>query len=110
MAKKLNQIDHRVLTELARHIGVERGIHVSDLAGELGVRRRLIRASISRLRTDGIAICATPREGYYLAATEEDLARSCAFLRSRAMHSLRLESRLLKIPLPDLIGQLKLPT
>lgn len=107
---EINHIDHRVLAELAGHIGAGRGIHVIDLARDLGVRRRLIRASVSRLRNDGIAVCATPREGYYLAATEEELARSCEFLRARALHSLTLESRLRKIPLPDLIGQLKLPT
>ncbi|MCZ7655553.1 MAG: hypothetical protein M5R42_16810 [Rhodocyclaceae bacterium] len=52
----------------------------------------------------------TPRDGYYIAASGEELEATCQFLRSRAMHSLVLESRLRNVPLPDLIGQMKLPT
>ena len=42
--------------------------------------------------------------------TAEELESCCAFLRARAMHSLMIEARLRRLPLPDLLGQLKLPT
>lgn len=58
----------------------------------------------------GHAICGTPTDGYYIAATAEELNATCEFLHNRAMHSLTLESKLRKIPLSDLIGQLHLPT
>jgi len=65
---------------------------------------------VSDLRDEGLAVCGTPRHGYYIAATPEELEETCAFIRKRAMHSLCLESRLRKIPLPDLLGQLHVPT
>jgi hypothetical protein len=71
---------------------------------------RGLRTMISELREDGHAICGTPRDGYYIAATPQELQETCEFLRERAMHSLHLESRLRKIPLADLLGQLHVPT
>ena len=71
---------------------------------------RQIRTYISDLRDTGMAICGTPKHGYYIAANAEELEETCAFLHNRAIHSLMLESRLRKIPLSDLLGQLHLPT
>jgi hypothetical protein len=59
---------------------------------------------------EGHAICGTPSHGYYIAADAAELEETCEFLRSRALHSLNLESKLRKIPLPDLLGQLHVPT
>lgn len=107
----------QVLTVLSRHIGEARGIHITALVRELKgdllpdpVAERRARAIISELREEGVAVCGHPATGYYVAATAEELERSCQFLRSRAMHSLQIESRLRRIPLVDLLGQLKLPT
>ena len=80
------------------------------LAALLCVTERQLRALISEAREQGVAICATPETGYYIATEPDEIERCCAFLRSRAMHSLRLEAQLRRIPLPDLIGQLHLPT
>lgn len=104
--------NHRaiVLTVLSRHIGSGNGISMRQLEQQLDMPPRMIRQHISDLRDDGYAICGMPAEGYYIAATPEELQHTCAFLRSRAMHSLTLESRLRKIPLADLLGQLHLPT
>lgn len=99
-----------VLTILSRHIGSGNGIGMSELEQQLDMLPRQIRLCISDLRDDGHAICGTPAEGYYIAETAAELQHTCAFLRSRAMHSLVLESKLRKIPLADLIGQLHLPT
>ena len=44
-----------------------------------------------------------------MAENDKELEEYCIkFLRDRAMHSLRLISRLTKIALPDLLGQMKL--
>lgn len=100
----------RLLTALARHIGKANGITGESLARELDLPQRTLRQIISLLRDDGVAVCGRPESGYYIAATAEELEATCRFLRARAMHSLVLESRLRHIPLPDLIGQLKLDT
>ena len=99
-----------VLTVLSRHIGKGNGISMRVLEQQLDMLPRAIRTHISDLREEGQAICGTPRDGYYIAATPEELTQTCEFLRERAMHSLRLESRLRRIPLPDLLGQLHVPT
>lgn len=99
---------HDLLAYLARHVGEANGATCSQIAGNLHTDERRVRALISALREDGIAVCGHPATGYYIARTPEELERTCAFLRSRAMHSLVLESRLRQIPLPELLGQLHL--
>lgn len=101
---------HRVLTVLQGHIGAERGISAAQLAAQLDVEPRNVRSLVTELRMDGIAICGHPKTGYYIAATADELEYTCRFLRSRAMHSLTLESALRKVPLVELMGQLKLRT
>ena len=44
------------------------------------------------------------------ATPPDEIRRCCAFLHRRAMHSLRLEAQMRRIPLPDLLGQLHLNT
>lgn len=104
--------DHKsqVLKVLQRHIGRGNGISVKQLEQQTELLPRAIRSYISDLREDGIAICGTPKDGYYIAATPEELEDTCAFLHNRALHSLTLESKLRRIPLTDLLGQLHLPT
>lgn len=98
----------QVLNALARHQGREAGISAQALAAELGVPPRILRKAISALREEGVAICGQPHTGYYMAATPEELQASCAFLEHRALHSLRLLSRMKKVSLPELLGQLRL--
>jgi biotin operon repressor len=94
----------------ATHMGAANGISGEALARRLGTDTRTLRSVISEARTEGVAIASTPETGYYIAQTPDELARCCAFLRSRAMHSLSVESRLRGIPMPELLGQLHLPT
>lgn len=99
----------QLLNMLAQHQGRARGIGAQALATRLGVSERRLRTLISRCREEeGAAICGHPTTGYYLAVTPEELAQSCAFLEHRALHSLRLLSRMRKVSMPELIGQLKL--
>lgn len=100
----------QALSLLAHHIGKGNGIGVKQLAQQLGIVERRARKIISDLRQEGHAVCGTPADGYYIAATADELERTCAFLHRRALHSLTLEARLKKIPLADLLGQLHLPT
>jgi hypothetical protein len=105
-----NNQSSAVLTVLSRHIGSGNGIAMKQLQMQLDMVPRHLRKLVSELRGEGHAICGTPGEGYFIAATAEELQHTCEFLRSRAMHSLSLESKLRKIPLSDLLGQLHLPT
>lgn len=98
-----------LLAILAAHNGRAQAIRVRDLAARLNLPERAVRRLVSEAREAGHAICAHPRDGYFLAATADELNETCAFLRSRAMHSLVIESRLRKVPLPELLGQMQLP-
>lgn len=100
----------QLLSALSSHIGKGRGITALHLAGRIDTPARNVRHLVTELRTDGIAVCGTPRDGYYIAETAEELEETCQFLRGRAMCSLALEATLRKVPLVDLLGQLKLPT
>lgn len=100
----------KLLSLLTHHIGKGNGIGVKQLAVLLDTQERAIRSLVSELRAEGHAICGTPQDGYYIAANAEELEQTCEFLRHRALHSLNLEAKLRRIPLPDLIGQLHLPT
>jgi hypothetical protein len=93
---------------LALRIGARNGITAERLAVMLVVTPRTLRTLISDLRNEGMAICGHPTTGYYIAETAEELQTTCDFLRSRALRSLYLESRLRKVPLAQLIGQLQL--
>ncbi|MCW5666499.1 MAG: HTH domain-containing protein [Piscinibacter sp.] len=100
-----------LLTVLSReHSGRKHGVHAPELAAKVGVPERTLRRLITELREEGEAIVATPETGYYMAATPDDIRICCGFLRSRAMRSLANEARLRRIPLPELLGQLHLPT
>ncbi|MCC7484581.1 MAG: hypothetical protein IT529_06285 [Burkholderiales bacterium] len=106
-----------VLATLSRHIGEANGISVEALVRQFEwdpehypARARQVRKLVSELREEGVAICAHPSTGYFIAATPAELETCCQFLRARAMHSLVLEARLRKIPLPELLGQMRLPT
>lgn len=101
---------HQLLGLLSDRPGKRNGIGVRDLAYHLRTTERHVRSLVTALREDGVAVCGHPSTGYYIAETPEELEECCQFLRSRALHSLGLEARLRKIPLPDLLGQLHLRT
>jgi transposase len=101
---------HHLLHTLTDHIGRARGINAQRLAGRLDIPVRMVRHLVTEAREDGNAVCGTPRDGYYIAANAEELDETIEFLKQRAICSLTLASRLSKIPLVDLLGQLKLPT
>ena len=97
-----------LLNALSRHQGRATGISAAHLALQLDVPPRRLRKLISEAREDGIAICGKPASGYFMPTTPEELHETCAFLEHRAMHSLRKLSRMKKVALPVLMGQLLL--
>lgn len=107
----------QVLTELSHHIGKDNGIHVRDLVaritGQLLVSEQLerkVRQVVTDLRMEGHHVCAHPASGYFMAASADELNETCEFLYERAMTGLTQVSRMKQISLPDLRGQLHLPT
>lgn len=98
-----------LLNLMSRHLGAENGISARYLAATLGVTPRELRHLISLCRyEEGTAICGHPSTGYYIATTAAELNACCAFLEARALHSLNLLSRMRKMSMPELLGQLKL--
>lgn len=97
----------QLLNVLSSHRGALAGIHVDRLSLITSQPPRVLRKLISELRTEGVAVCGTPETGYFIAASAQELDQFCIkYLEARAMHSLTLSSRLRKIPLPVLAGQL----
>lgn len=106
----------RVLEVLSRHIGKARGICAEHLVISCANRAaeprdlRSLRKQIQELRLEGYHICAHPSTGYFMAANADELDYTCVFLYDRAMSSLLQIGRMKKVSLPDLRGQLRLPT
>lgn len=101
---------HLVQTLAREHSGRAHGVGAAALAAKLGVDERTLRSLISAAREEGVAIVGTPETGYYVARNGDELEECCRFLRSRAMHSLMIEARLRRMALPELLGQLRVPT
>jgi hypothetical protein len=103
-----------VLQFLSVHCqGRSNGLHVKDVVRRLGLliceaSERAVRKAIDELREElGVAIVGKPNTGYFIATSQEELEEGCAFLRSRAMNSLRAEAQMRRISLPALLGQLQ---
>jgi hypothetical protein len=92
------------------HRGRANGVTSAALAARLGTNERVVRELVTELRNDGVAVCGHPERLLHRRDEAEELEETCAFLRSRAMHSLVLESKLRRLPLADLVGQLRLKT
>ena len=102
-----------VLDALKRRIGKANGITATALVIYLvedasAAAERKLRACIEHLRSQGHPVCATPGDGYFMAANDEELKETCEFLRGRALTSLRQENAMRRIALPELAGQLGL--
>ena len=96
---------------MASHRGRANGISGADLtlkAGLLSGQDRVVRKLITQLRLQGSAIMGTPDTGYFMARTQGELHEFAKFHRSRALHELTILSRVLKVSIPELAGQLSL--
>lgn len=105
-----------VLAALSRHIGAANGVRadvlVAEITGALSTPQgeRELREIVVQLRNDGHHVCAHPGAGYFLAANDAELDASCEFLFQRAMTTLKQVAAMKRVSLPDLRGQLHLPT
>jgi len=103
-----------VLAELCLHIGKAKGVTCKSLA--MAIRGgyaspadlRRIRYVVEALRLEGHHICAHPSLGYFIATTDKELNETCNYLVNRAMKSLAQVSRMKRISLPDIHGQMRL--
>lgn len=101
---------HDLLAALARRIGDRAGVRGVELANELDVPERRLRHLVEELRREGYGICGHPGTGYFMASTAEELEATRLFLYDRAMTTLAQVAAMGKVALPDLRGQLRLPT
>ena len=105
-----------VLHALERHVGAAQGCTgahlVLEICGLYATRsdERSLRTVIEELRRDGQHVCGTPANGYFMAANEDELLRTCEFLHARAMTTLTQVAAMRRVSLPDLRGQLRLRT
>jgi hypothetical protein len=105
-----------LLVALSHHIGRHNGVTVTALAREvLGAEptrgdERVVRKLVVELRMEGHHVCADTDDGYFLAANADELDECIGFLRKRAMTSLKQIAAMKHVSLPDLFGQLHLPT
>ena len=76
-------------------VGAAEGQCVGNLAYAVGTTPRAIRNLVDELIEAGHPVCAHPTTGYFLARTTDEVEGNYAFLRARAMHSLR-KARLLR--------------
>ena len=98
-----------LLNVMSTHHGRDEGISARYLAMYLQVSQRELRKLISQCRyEDGAAICSHPSTGYFIATTADELDMCCKFLEHRALHSLQLLSKMKKVSMPALVGQLLL--
>ncbi|WP_198086511.1 hypothetical protein [Variovorax sp. E3] len=105
----------QVLAELRTRPGRDNGIHVRDLvaritgqAGPAPALERRVREFVSALRLQGEQICGKPDTGYFMAQSAAELDETCRYLRSRAVSGLLIESRMRRVSMPALLGQLTL--
>ncbi|WP_111747647.1 hypothetical protein [Salinisphaera orenii] len=105
------------LTALADHVGAAAGVDAEALVVEITgtcdqieAGKRRLRHVVEDLRAEGHHICAWPRAGYFIAATDDELNTSCQYLYSRAMASLQKVAAMKRVSVPDLRGQMRLPS
>lgn len=115
----METLGERVLSVLARHKGRENCIGMGELwrkVFRLPYDHRIndtseLRRVIRKLRRQGHPICSMSDKynpGYCLAETPEELAEFIGRHRKRGLTSLAQAAALLKIGLPELLGQLQL--
>lgn len=115
----MDVMEDRLLMVLDQHKGQRNRIGMRELFHEVMQRPCVhlindtaeLRIIIRRLRRQGVPICSVNDKynpGYYLAETPEELTEFAERHRKRGLTSLAQAAALLKIGLPELLGQLRL--
>lgn len=102
----MNKTKHDLMAVMLNHCGRERSIKSSALADRVGVTERKLRDFVTECRLDGLAICGSPKTGYFVARTQDEIEETIKFLKHRALTSLALVATLEKRPMADVLGQL----
>ena len=103
-----------VLAALQGRVGAANGITAAVLVYAISGRissadERRLRDCVVFLRLKGHPLCATPGEGYFIAANDRELNATCRHLLNRAVTGLQQVAVLKQRAMPDLFGQLGLP-
>lgn len=108
----------KILMILSRHVGMEKSLDMGSLyervfdkpyTNKINHTRRL-RTIITALRQKGVPIGSTAAQnggGYYLVRAGSELDEYCGRLRRAALNKLALESKLRKLSLPELLGEMQ---
>lgn len=107
----------KVLSTLTHHIGEEHAIDMGVLFREVFGEEfnhkindtRRLRTLITEFRHDGIPIGSTARKtggGYYLIRSGSELKGYCQRIHMAALRKLKMESRIKKMSLEELLGQM----
>lgn len=108
----------RLLAELTSHVGEANAIGMPALYQAVFDRpwtdrvndTRHIRKLITIMRSEGVGIGSTTSNGggYYIPAAGSELAAYLRRDKFRALRILRRDAKMLKISLPNYLGQLKI--
>ena len=109
----------KILMVLSRHVGIEKALDMGDLYsrvfGEPYTHKinhtRRLRTIITALRQKGVPIGSTAAKnggGYYIVRAGSELDEYCGRLRRAALRKLFMESKLRKISMGELLGQMRL--
>ena len=109
----------RILMIMSGHVGQGKRIGMGELYERVFEETydhrindtRRLRKLITELRRDGVAICSVASKnggGYWLASAGSELETYCKNLRIRAIKILGMESRIRKISMSEMMGQMAL--
>ena len=71
-------------------------VNSKQLAEYAGLKSRDVRLLIQKLRDDGYPICATPKDGYWMARTSFDMNDTMIQLKSHIQNSIDTYNSLVK--------------
>ena len=110
---------YKLLSILTRHVGSCNAIGMPVLYEEVygeppktkisGTRK--LRTLVNELRKEGNPVCSSSRKdnpGYYLAAAGSELENYLTRIRIRALKTLKFESTIRKVALPQLLQEITL--
>jgi hypothetical protein len=97
-------------TLLDSHIGRAQAIKVPDLARHLAFRERELQYIVRSLRMQGARIASTAARpaGYYIPETVEEAEEYKQEQYSKALATLQSTAAVLRVNLPELLGQLRI--
>ena len=112
---ELERMLSRALVELAQRVGRQKAIGMGEFYQKVFGRTynnrindtRPIRDLVEILRFRGHRICSD-QTGYWLASTDSELTDYCAADKKKALKILKKIGNMLRVSLPDLLGQLRL--